>query len=123
MTGYHAVIGLVEGALTAGVLSFVARVRPDLLRRDFLPKLGFADCAGGVVLVAIPFVILALAGSSSLPDPLQALLAAPAAPTDSGTGLLSPDRFRSFYWVVLCLVACLAAYLISRLVRMGKDSK
>jgi len=31
MGGVHALIGLVEGAVTAGVLGFVAKVRPDLL--------------------------------------------------------------------------------------------
>ncbi len=122
MTGYHAVIGIVEGALTAGVLSFVARARPDLLRRDSLPALGIADWAGGILLVAIPLAILGLAGSSSLPDPLQALLTEPSAPTESGTGLLSPDRFRDFYWVGLCLLLCLAAFLASRLVRIRRRS-
>lgn len=32
MAGVHAVIGLVEGAITAAILELIGRVRPDLLR-------------------------------------------------------------------------------------------
>jgi cobalt/nickel transport system permease protein len=78
MAGYYAVIGLVEGILTAGVLSYLARVRPDLLRKDFSPRFTVADGIGGAVFVAVPIAILIIAGSSKLPDPLQALLSGPA---------------------------------------------
>jgi len=120
MTGYHAVIGVVEGALTAGVLSFLARVRPDLLKRDFSPRFGFPDWVGGAVLVAIPLGLLALAGSSNLPDPLQALLSRSLVPGAHQESLLSSDRFTDLYRVLLylALVAIVgAAYLASRFVR------
>jgi len=115
MAGYHAVIGVVEAALTSGVLSFLARVRPDLLKRDLGPGFGLADGIGGLVLVAIPLGILALAGSSGLPDPLQALLTGTPAPAGRQESLLSPDRYLDSYRVllylallVLCGIACLA---------------
>ena len=76
MVGYNAIVGVVEGGLTAGVLTFLSKVRPDLLRVDSQPRFGLADGAGAIVFVAIPIAILALAGSSSLPDPLEKLLAA-----------------------------------------------
>ena len=74
MTGYHAVIGLVEGGLTAGVLAFLARVRPDLLARESPGRLALADWVAALALVALPCAILALAGTSRLPDPLEKLL-------------------------------------------------
>ena len=125
MAGYHAVIGVFEGALTAGVLSFLGRVRPDLLRRDFAPGFGFVDWAGGLVLVAIPLAILALAGASSLPDPLQALLigSAPAAAPEAGP-LLS-DRNSSWYWVLVYLALfalCAAVFLAVRRIRNRKGA-
>jgi cobalt/nickel transport system permease protein len=114
MGGYHAVIGVVEGALTAGVLLFLARVRPDLLRRDFAPRFALADWIGGLVLVAIPLGILALAGSSKLPDPLEALLAGPRA--DHSGSLLSASRFTEseVLLYLALLVLCGAAYLAAR---------
>lgn len=117
MGGYHAVIGVVEGALTAGVLVFLARVRPDLLRREFVPRFAFADWIGGIVLVAIPLGILALAGSSKLPDPLQALIASTRA--DHPGSLLSASRFtESGVLLYLALfVLCGAVYLAARTVR------
>jgi cobalt/nickel transport system permease protein len=75
MAGFHMVLGVVEGALTAGVLNFLARVRPDLIRGDSSARFGLADWIGGLVMVAIPAGILALAGASKLPDALQSLLA------------------------------------------------
>jgi len=61
---------------TAGVLSFLFKVRPDLLRIDGLSKFGIPDWIGAVLFVAIPAAILVMAGSSGLPDPLEKLLAA-----------------------------------------------
>lgn len=84
MLGYHAIIGVFEGALTAGVLSFIFKVRPDLAKIDGLAKFGFWDWIGAGLFVAIPAAILALGGASSLPDPLEKLLA--AAPLPSGSG-------------------------------------
>jgi len=116
MGGYHAVIGVVEGALTAGVLLFLARVRPDLLRRDFSPRFALVDWIGGLVLVAIPLGILALAGSSRLPDPLQALLAGPRA--DHPGSLLAANRSAEseVLLYLALLVLCGAAYLAARTV-------
>jgi cobalt/nickel transport system permease protein len=74
MTGYHLFVGIVEGMLTAGVLSFLEKVRPDLLKVNDSGKLGITDWMGAILFVAVPAGILALAGSSRLPDPLQKLL-------------------------------------------------
>lgn len=75
MLGYHAAVGIVEGMLTAGVLSFLFKVRPDLLKIEGLSRFGISDWIGAVLFVAIPAAILIMAGSSSLPDPLERLLA------------------------------------------------
>ena len=125
MAGYHAVIGVVEGALTAGVLSFLRRVRPDLLRREFTPGFRFVDWAGALVLVAIPLAILALAGSSSLPDPLQGLLAGPVSAAHPEVGPLLIDRYADLYRVLAYLAIfalCVAVYLAVRMIRTRKGA-
>jgi cobalt/nickel transport system permease protein len=75
MLGYHAAVGIVEGMLTAGVLGFLFKVRPDLMKIDEPGGFGIADWIGAVAFVAIPVCILVAAGGSSLPDPLEKLLA------------------------------------------------
>ncbi len=125
MAGYHAVIGIVEGILTVGVLSFLAHVRPDLLRRDFNPRFTIADGIGGGVLVAIPLTILVLAGSSGLPDPLQALLAGSAAFVDPQENPLFTHRLTDLYRVLLYLAFLVlggAVYWAARklMVRRGR---
>jgi cobalt/nickel transport system permease protein len=125
MTGYHAVIGGVEGALTAGVLSFLRKVRPDLLRRDFAPGFQWVDWAGGILLVAIPLGILVLAGGSSLPDPLQALLTGPASAVDAQAGPLLSDRNPDLYRVLVYLALfalCAAIFLAVRMIRNRKGA-
>src|SRR5881628_3336405 len=74
MAGYHAVVGLAEGALTAGVLVFLSHARPDLLAGNLDARLRPLDWLAALVLVAFPCAILILAGTSDLPDPLQRLL-------------------------------------------------
>jgi len=75
MLGYHALVGIIEGMLTAGVLSFLLKVRPDLMKMNE-PGASVLRLGGRRVFVAIPALILILAGSSSLPDPLETLLPA-----------------------------------------------
>jgi cobalt/nickel transport system permease protein len=99
MTGYHAFIGIIEGGLTAGILSFLLHVRPDLLNAEIKPKLNAMDWVGALVLVAIPAGIIALAGSSGLPDPLQKLLVSNVSPSDSAAEaqtLLSFGRYQDY---------------------------
>jgi cobalt/nickel transport system permease protein len=118
MTGYHAVIGIVEGLLTAGVLSLLVRVRPDLLKREFSPTLGILDWAGGIVLVAIPLGILALAGSSRLPDPLEALLQHRPAVAEIQESLLLSERTTDLYRVLVylgLLTICVVAFMLARM--------
>jgi cobalt/nickel transport system permease protein len=91
MLGYHAIVGIVEGMLTAGVLKFLLKVRPDLLKINGPGRFGWADWIGGAVFVALPAMILVLAGSSGLPDPLEGLLAASPLPAEK-TG---PDKLYS----------------------------
>ena len=121
MTGYHAVVGLVEGALTAGCLTFLARVRPDLLAPESGTRFGWAEGVGGLVLITIPAAILVLAGGSSLPDPLQALLAGPravgiqgSAPSSAGSELNRMLLYPALFAV------CVIAYLAGRWVRLRK---
>lgn len=116
MVGYHAIVGVIEGALTAGVLSFLARVRPDLLKMDGIGKIGLADWAGAAVFVAIPATILILAGSSGLPDPLEKLLAlAPHSSAAAGPALLASGErtvdylIKTGIFVALVVVMLLAA--------------
>jgi cobalt/nickel transport system permease protein len=74
MLSYHAIVGIVEGMLTGGVLKFLSQVRPDLMKGEGSARFGIPDWIGAVLLVAIPVALLILAGSSSLPDPLERLL-------------------------------------------------
>jgi len=122
MLGYHAVVGVVEGMLTAGVLGFLFKVRPDLMKIDGLSRFGIADWIGAVLFVAIPASILVLAGSSGLPDPLQKILAlnpvSPEAMGESG-GLSSITRYRDYIiravaFVLLLGIGILAGYLARR---------
>jgi cobalt/nickel transport system permease protein len=92
MMGYHAVLGVVEGMLTGGVLKFLFKVRPDLIKGDGTVGLGIPDWIGAVLFVAIPIAILVLAGSSNLPDPLEKVLGAapilPGSAPSSSAGLM-----------------------------------
>jgi cobalt/nickel transport system permease protein len=117
MVGYHAIIGIAEGALTAGIIAFLARVRPDLLDINSKAGLRLGDWVGGVVLVAIPAAILVLAGGSALPDPLQKMLAInPAAEPPADT--LSPSRFSGYLIrAALFIVLIAVAFLTSRAIR------
>jgi len=99
MVGYHAIVGVVEGALTAGVLSFLFKVRPDLMNIDGIGKFGIADWLGALVLVGIPACILVAAGSSSLPDPLERLLSVNPLIPEAATGsekLESSGRYQDY---------------------------
>ena len=119
MVGYHAIIGVAEGGLTAGILAFLARVRPDLLNSSSGTRLGAADWAGALVLVGIPAAVLVLAGGSHLPDPLQKLLAVDPAvehavgPQGSGSARLSGYLVRAVSFLFLIG----AAYSGGRLAR------
>jgi cobalt/nickel transport system permease protein len=122
MAGFHAVLGVVEGALTAGVLCFLARVRPDLIRGDSGARFGLADWIGGFVLVAIPAGILVLAGASKLPDALQSLLAGFPGSSKPVESLLSAGRYTDYGVMLYCalLLLCVVAYLAARAGRNRK---
>lgn len=116
MAGYHAVVGFVEGGMTAAVVSFLLRVRPDLLRQPAGARFRLADWAGSLVLVAIPALLLVLAGSSALPDPLEGLLenADRFSRTDE-TALLSTGRVQDYALRAGAFAVALAAvYLVAR---------
>jgi cobalt/nickel transport system permease protein len=124
MVGYHAIIGIVEGGFTAGILTFLARVRPDLMDSNSKIRLGVADWIGGLVLVAVPAGILVLAGGSDLPDPLERLLVADS-PAGHGTdpqSLALSGRLSGYLVRVALLVALVGvAYLCGRLARWRSD--
>jgi len=123
MGGYHAVIGIAEGGLTAGVLLFLARVRPDLLENRRQVRLGPADWIGACLFVALPFLILVLTGGSELPDPLEKILGAAGlqgAPAEAAK-LLTPERYREYFLATAALVVVIgAAFLAIRLVQSRK---
>jgi cobalt/nickel transport system permease protein len=99
MLGYHAIVGIVEGMLTAGVLTFLFKVRPDVMKMDGLSKFGIPEWIGAVLFIAVPACILVLAGSSSLPDPLEKLLAiSPLLPEVEAASekLLSSGRYMDY---------------------------
>lgn len=126
MAGYHAIIGLAEGGLTAGVLVFLARVRPDLIKGTSDLRMGLADWAVALGFVALPVLVLILAGSSSLPDPLERLLSSAGAmtePRNDAGDLLSPDRYPEYLRAAAILVVGTAlVYLVARLVQ-GRSRK
>jgi cobalt/nickel transport system permease protein len=119
MLGYHAIIGVFEGMLTAGVLSFLYKVRPDLMKIDRDSQFKIADWVSAVLFVVIPVSILFAAGSSSLPDPLQKLLAASPISAehtaDPGT-LASAERYMDYLvriavFILLIGIGVLVAHL------------
>jgi hypothetical protein len=78
---------------------------------------GWADWAGALVLVAIPYGLLIIAGSSELPDPLQRLLGG-SSPAGSARealagGLISPERLRSFAGMAFIFVLVIALILLA----------
>ena len=123
MAGYHAVIGIGEGALTAGVLVFLSHARPDLLSGNLDARLRPLDWLAALAFVAFPCTILILAGTSDLPDPLQRLLvsAAPVSkPEADSEQLLSPSRYREYFWMIAVLSAAFAiVWVAARLGRRG----
>jgi len=120
MAGYHAVIGLAEGALTAGVLSFLYRVRPDLLDQGGALR-GFADWAWALIFALIPFAVLAVAGTSELPDPLQRLLDSPTNQAALSERLLSAERLQGYIGVGAALIlVIMLAYLAHRIIQDSK---
>jgi len=118
MTGYHAIIGVAEGGLTAGILSFLSRVRPDLVSARARYRFGLADWIGALVLVAVPFSIFALVGSSKLPDPVQSLLASALGSGSSAAPsprLLSDTPYADYAWRILFLLGFIAvAFVVAR---------
>lgn len=121
MLGYHAIVGIIEGVLTAGVLSFLFKVRPDLTKINEAARFGLWDWAGAILFVAIPAAILMLAGSSSLPDPLEKLLAlSPIAAESTGPDkLFSTGRYvdylmRAGIFLVLIALGFFVSFLSSR---------
>jgi cobalt/nickel transport system permease protein len=123
--GYHAAVGMFEGILTAGVLSFLFKVRPDLMKIDEMTRFGAADWFGAFLFVLVPAAILVMAGSSSLPDPLQKLLAAvpaiSAAESDSSGKLAASPRYFDYLIRAASLFVLIGlGWFASRLTRHRK---
>lgn len=114
MSGYYALIGLVEGGLTAGALTFLSHSRPDLIKGRIYAKMEARDWIGVLAFVALPIVLLIMGGSSRLPDPLQRLLrlsldSAPGGHAAYGAALSSGLLIRVGASMALILVV-IAAY-------------
>jgi cobalt/nickel transport system permease protein len=123
MLGYHAIIGIAEGALTAGVLSFLAHVRPDLASGSAMTRLGPADWIWSVVFVLAPGAVLLLAGTSNLPDPLERLLSGHGGPREPDpAALASALRYEDYLIRAGVFVVLLgAAFLGVRLARSRRS--
>jgi cobalt/nickel transport system permease protein len=124
MMGYHAIVGVVEGMLTAGVLSFLFKVRPDLMKIDGMGGFRVADWIGALVFVAIPASILVAAGSSSLPDPLQKLLGPLVPEATAGSETTGASAHYQNYLMRAALFILFIAFwfVVSRLTRHRKHS-
>jgi cobalt/nickel transport system permease protein len=121
MLGYHAIVGIVEGMLTAGILNFLKRVRPDLMELDGSRKFGTAEWIGAILFVAIPLGILVAAGSSGLPDPLEKLLA--ATPIASGSDAGGATLFSSTRYVDSIIKAIIFLFLIGLAVLINRFTR
>jgi cobalt/nickel transport system permease protein len=125
MLGYHAIIGIFEGILTAGVLRFLFKVRPDLMKIDRDSLFRIADWVGVVLLVIVPLCILFAAGSSSLPDPLQKLLATSpmAAESTAATGtLVSAERYTGYLVRIVVFILLIGiGVLVAHFTRSRKE--
>jgi hypothetical protein len=124
MLSYHAIVGIVEGMLTGGVLKFLLKVRPDLMKGDGGAGFGMPDWIGAVLLVAIPTALLIVAGSSSLPDPLEKLLGANAMPSSGAVPAnpLSSSRIRDYLIRSAAFILLIGlGILASRLVRSRRN--
>jgi cobalt/nickel transport system permease protein len=124
MMGYHAIVGVVEGMLTAGVLSFLFKVRPDLMKIDEMGGFKVADWIGSLIFVAIPAAILVAAGSSSLPDPLEKLLRPLVPETPAGLETTGASAHYQNYFMRAALFILFIAFwfVVSRLIRYRKHS-
>lgn len=123
MLGYHAIVGIFEGVLTAGVLSLLFKVRPDLMKIDRFSRFGLPDWIGALVLVAIPAYFLIMAGSSSLPDPLEKLIAVnQSVETGAASGALTSTARYTDYLIraVVFLLLIVLGFLAARIVRRKK---
>jgi cobalt/nickel transport system permease protein len=117
MLGYHAIVGIVEGMLTGGVLKFLFKVRPDLMKSDGSTGFGIADWIGAIVFVAIPIAILAMAGSSSLPDSMEKVLGATPAlfgATAPSSASLMDYLIRAGVFLLLVGLGIFASWLARR---------
>jgi cobalt/nickel transport system permease protein len=118
MVGYHAIIGIAEGALTAGILSLLMKARPDLVTGNPGARFGIIDWMGALILVAAPLAIFALGGGSSLPDPLEAMLIGSMGGNGSSApdSLLSSSRYLDYVWRILFFAVFLVlAWVVTRL--------
>jgi cobalt/nickel transport system permease protein len=126
MIGYHAIIGIAEGALTAGILSLLMKVRPDLVTGNPGARFGIIDWIGALILVAAPLVIFALGGVSSLPDPLENLLMGSTGANGSSApnSLVSSSRYLEYVWRILFFAVFLfLAWIVTRLAaKRSKDA-
>jgi cobalt/nickel transport system permease protein len=125
MLGYHAIVGIVEGTLTAGVLSFLKKVRPDLMELEGSRKFGLTGWIGAILFVAIPLGILIAAGSSSFPDPLQKLLETSSVLQNGAAGgenIFSSARYlESIIKAIIFLLLVSLAVLINWIARRRKS--
>ncbi|HSK47143.1 MAG TPA: energy-coupling factor ABC transporter permease [Coriobacteriia bacterium] len=85
--GWHALVGIGEGLITAGLVTFVCRVRPDVLEK------GSTDAGTRPVVIAVMLLALAAVGvswiASSNPDALE-FVAATSGFEGAGEAIASP---------------------------------
>lgn len=70
MTFWHAIIGVIEGAITVGVVTYIAKVRPGLLERGSGREVSLRSVTAVLLVVALIAVGLSFLASSH-PDGLE----------------------------------------------------
>lgn len=90
MGAWHAIIGIGEGLVTAGLVAYVFAVRPDLMRReqDVMRPRGLAISLGALALVAGSLSWLAASAPDALQRVTRTLGIGPTAASSGFRGLL-----------------------------------
>ena len=113
--GGHVLVGLAEGALTAGILGMVLRSRPDLVTTRIARPSGVTRAVAVVASAALVVVLAAVAIASTQPDVLETALqrlVRPAADLPMARSVASRIASLGGAWAT-GVVGLLAAFLVT----------